>query len=255
MANHAEHPSTQWSVIRRAQAGGPDSRVALGLLVSRYDGFVLASLRRARRPPDLSVEDAKQEFLVRLLKDLPRVVEGRGKFRGWLSCALRSYLHNTWRRWWAKTNPAPHTECVDAHSESFGVFELNTSQTAEHELLRSFALDTLKHAERLQRERLSNPERFEALRQFLPGPDMDFEEIAGVAQRLGLSPVATRKAIHDLRLQFRECLKEAVADTLDPDDADPDDPSDGAAVAIERELRQLGASLFPTWSSELAFLR
>jgi hypothetical protein len=41
----------------------------------------------------------------------------------------------------------------------------------------------------------------------LPGPDMNFEEIATVARRLGLSAVTTRKAIHDLRVQFRDCLQ------------------------------------------------
>lgn len=247
MAAKAPFTSTRWSVIRRAQASGPEARAALGQLVRRYDGFVVALLRRARRPPDLTVEDAKQEFLEQLLKDLPRVVEGRGKFRGWLRCAVHSYLCNTHRRWWAKTNPAPYTECFD-------VLELNTSYTAEHELLRSFTIDTLKHAAHLQHARLSNVERFEALRHFLPGPDMNFEEIAAVARRLDLSPVATRKAIHDLRAQFRECLSEAVADTLDPQEISGNDAAT-EALAVERELRQLCASLFPAWSNEVAFVR
>jgi DNA-directed RNA polymerase specialized sigma24 family protein len=239
MAPQLSFQSTHWSVIRRAQAGGPEARDALEQLIRRYDGFVLASLRRARRPRDLTLE--------RLLKDLPRVEEGRGKFRGWLSCAMRSYLCNAWKRWWAKTNPSPHTDCFD-------VLELNTSHTAEHELLRSFALDTLRHADRLQRQRLSNPERFEALRQFLPGPDMNFEEITAVARPLRLSAVATRKAIHDLRAQFRECLNEAVADTLDLEECAAAD-SAAEALAVERELKQLCASLFPAGSSEVAFVR
>jgi len=237
--------STRWSVIRRAQAGGPEARIALEHLVQRYDGFIQAALRRARRPPDLTIEDAKQDFLEQLLKDLPRVVEGRGKFRGWLSCAMHSYVCNARRRWWAKSNPDPVTERVD-------FLEPCTSYTAEHELLRSFALDTLKHAARLQRSRSPNLERFDALRHFLPGPDMNFEEIASVARRLGLTPVATRKAIHDLRVQFRECLHEAVADTLDPAEI-----SSGAAgsEAVDRELQELYASVFPACSSDVARLR
>lgn len=245
MAAKASTTSTRWSVIRRAQAGGPEARVALEQLVQRYDGFIAATLRRARLPPDLTVDDAKQEFLEQLLKDLPRVVEGRGKFRGWLSCAMHSHICNARRRWWAKRNPGPRTECVD-------FLEPSTPYTAEHELLRSFAIDTLRHAARLQRDRSPNLERFEALRHFLPGPDMNFEEIATVARRLGLTAVATRKAIHDLRVQFRECLREAVADTLDPDEISTDD---GASEAIEQELRQLCTSVFPTASSEVAFLR
>lgn len=244
MAVKTSFTSTRWSVIRRAQAGGPEARVALEQLVQRYDGFIEAALRRARRPPELTIDDAKQEFLEQLLKDLPRVVEGRGRFRGWLSSALHSYVCNARRRWWAKKNPGPLTDCVD-------VLEASTSHTAEHELLRGFALDTLKHAARLQRSRSLNVERFEALRHFLPGPDMNFEEITTVAHRLGLSAVATRKAIHDLRAQFRECLHEAVADTLDLEES----TDDGAAEAVERELRQLGASLFSASSSEAAFSR
>jgi DNA-directed RNA polymerase specialized sigma24 family protein len=245
MATKASCTSTSWSVIRRAQAGGPEARIALEQLVQRYDGFIEAALRRARRPPDLTVDDAKQGFLEQLLKDLPRVVEGRGKFRGWLSCAMHSHICNARRRWWAKSNPGPLTDWVD-------FLEPSTSYTAEHELLRSFAIDTLKHAARLQRSRSLNVERFEALRHFLPGPDMNFEEIATVARRLGLTAVATRKAIHDLRVQFRQCLHEAVADTLDPEEMSDEH---AATEAVERELRQLCRSVFPTTASELAFVR
>ena len=243
MASKALFTSTRWSVIRRAQTGGPEARAALEQLVRRYDGFIEAALRRARRPPDLTLEDAKQDFLEQLLKDLPRVVEGRGKFRGWLRCAMHSHLCNARRRWWAQKNPGRVTECVD-------FLEPSTAYTAEHELLRRFAIDTCEHAKQLLRERTSNRERFEALRHFLPGPDMNLEKIATVAHRLGMTAVATRKAIHDLRVQFRECLHEAVADTLDP----PEPPED-AAKAVKRELSQLYTSLFPVSASEAAFVR
>jgi hypothetical protein len=63
MAAKGSFISTRWSVIRRAQADGPEARIALGQLVMRYDGFIEAALRRARRPPDLTLDDAKQEFL------------------------------------------------------------------------------------------------------------------------------------------------------------------------------------------------
>lgn len=235
MAAKAASTPTSWTEIRRAQARGPEARLALGRLVRRYDRFIGAALRRAWLPPNLTLEDAKQEFLERLLKDLPRVVEGRGRFRGWLSCAVRSYASNARRRWWAAKDSGPLTDCVDA-------VEPSTSHTAEHELLRSFAVDTLAHALSLQRERASNLERFEALRQFLPGPDMSFEEIATVARRLGLTVVATRKAIHDLRHQFRECLHDAVADTLDPEEVADEE---AGRRAIQRELSQLCGSLFP----------
>jgi DNA-directed RNA polymerase specialized sigma24 family protein len=245
MAAKGSFISTRWSVIRRAQADGPEARIALGQLVMRYDGFIEAALRRARRPPDLTLDDAKQEFLEQLLKDLPRVVEGRGKFRGWLRCAVNSHVCNAWRRWWAMSNLGPRSECAD-------FLELSTSHTAEQQLLRSFAVDTLNHAARLQRDRSTNLERLEALRHFLPGPDMNFEEIATVARRLGLSAVTTRKAIHDLRVQFRDCLHEAVADTLDPEEV-----SDGEAAtrAVERELRELCTSLFPACQNEVASAR
>lgn len=243
MATKGSYPSTRWSVIRKAQAGGPEARVALELLIRRYDGFIEAALRRARRPPDLTVDDAKQEFLEQLLKDLPRVVEGRGKFRGWLGCALHSYACNARRRWWAKRNPAPLTDGMD-------FLEPSTSHTAEHELLRSFALDTLKHATHLVRSRSPDPERFEALRHFLPGPEMNFEEIATVARRLGMTAVGARKAIYDLRLRFRECLNEAVADTLDPVEVGDAD----VEQAVQRELRQLCTSLFPAPSAEIAYV-
>jgi DNA-directed RNA polymerase specialized sigma24 family protein len=247
MATKVCFPTTQWSVIRRAQAQGPDARSALEQLIRRYDGFVGSFFGRSWRPPHLALDDVKQDFLLRLLQDLPGVVEGRGKFRGWLYCAMGSYLSNARRRWWATSNASRHTDCVDLPEQV-------TLQTAEDELLRSFAVDTLRYAKQLLRARVANPPRFEALQQFLPGPDMDLEQITVVASRMNLPPVTARKAIHDLREQFRECLHEAVADTLDPQEL----TGDGVAIEalmVERELREHCAALFPAWSSELAFVR
>jgi DNA-directed RNA polymerase specialized sigma24 family protein len=239
--------ATSWTVIRRAQGQGLEARAALEELISRYDGFILTLIRHTRRPPDLTLEDAKQEFLERLLKDLPRVVEGKGRFRGWLASAVHSYGCNVWKRWWSLKNAARHFEHCD-------VLEVSTTESAEHRLLQSFALDTLGHAQDLQRSRTPNPQRFEALRQFLPGPDMDFEEIGQVARRLVLSPAATRKAIWDLRQQFRECLLEAVADTLD-EEALATAGSAGTTAAAERELAELYACLFPATTREVWLAR
>ena len=55
-------------------------------------------------------------------------------------------------------------------------------------------------------------ESFEELRQYLaPG---DSEPYADVAARLGMTEGALRVAVHRLRSQYREILREEIADTL-----------------------------------------
>ena len=234
-----------WTLIRDAQGQGREARAAFDQLIIRYRGFLNALIRSRRWPPDQTYEDVTQDFLVQLVKDLPGVVQGPGSFRGWLTVAVGSHRSNTWKRWWAKRNIGSRTDFVEV--------EAATCETAEDVLLVTFARDTLRHAEMLQRGRTANPARFEILRKYLPLPDRDLEPMNVGARELGIDVGAVRKAICILRKEFKECLEEAIADTLGSDEPSPDGP-DGppgrppSAEAIRRELSELRASLFPARS-------
>jgi hypothetical protein len=230
-----DHPndSTEWTLIRLAQGHGPEARAALGRMIERYQASIVGLIRHYRHPPHLTAEEMKQEFLMRVLarEDVLALDPAKGKFRAWLAIAVRRHVMNAWDAWWAGSNPSPHTD----YSESY---EVVSSETAQHALLRKFAVDTLRHAESRLRARATDPSRFEALRRFLPGPDMALDQAKAVAEELHMTPGALRKAVHDLRQDFVACLRAAVADTLG---LDPDEP--GTKAAIAQELRELHASL------------
>src|SRR3954451_2166688 len=61
-------PPTRWTLIRRAQGTGEDARAALGTLIQRYEGFVVALIRAFRPPWDQSPEDLKQAFFAEICR-------------------------------------------------------------------------------------------------------------------------------------------------------------------------------------------
>jgi len=226
--------STHWTLIRRAQGHGPDARTALGELLKRYERTITAMFRSYRRPPGYAPEETTQEFLTRTLArgDILKLDESKGGFRAWLGVAVRHHVMNSWAAFFAAKNPEPHTVgSVD--------YDVVGRETPERVLLRKFAVDTLRAAEARLRSSHKDRARFDALRPFLPGPDMNLEARKVAAARLGTTPPGLGKELYELRKAFAECLRLTVASTLD---LDPDDPA--SSVPIERELRELHASLY-----------
>jgi hypothetical protein len=74
--------------------------------------------------------------------------------------------------------------------------------------------------------------RFEILRRFLPGPDLDLEERDRAQVELGVTDNHLSVLIWDIRQKHKHLLFCAVADTLN---VDPNDPA--ARANIEQEMR------------------
>jgi hypothetical protein len=194
--------------------------VALGELIGRYQGSVLALIRRLRPPPDQTPEELTQEFFTRMLqKDAVSTLSAdRGHFRGWLQTAVRYFLLNEWDRW----NTITHGHRV---TDSLAT-EVGHGDDPEHLYLMAFAQDSLDHGlARLRAETLAragwNERKFDLLAVFLPGPEVDLERQAVVAESLDMACNALRVAIWHLRDRLKTLLREAVADTLDLDPSDP----------------------------------
>lgn len=234
--------ATRWSLILRAQGQGADTRTALGELIGHYESFVLWLIRNHRHPPDKTAEELKQDFLEGVVRrnDIAKLDRERGSFRAWLGKAVRRFLSNEWRNWYAAGAGRRGTVQGEVQPEDLAA-------PAEDLCLREFASNVVTHALALQRAESRDPRRFDALARFLPGPQMEPVELASLGASLGMTPNALAKAICLMRARFRELLREAIRDLLDLD-REPELGADGAAReaarlasarAIDDELREL----------------
>ena len=227
--NGSQQNSTRWTLIVRAQGAGAGARVALGELLRQYDGFVLWLICRHGHPPDVGAEDLKQEFLTGVLRrdDIAKLDQKRGSFRGWLTTAVRRFLFNEWDKW--------KTETAGRQKTAPTLFEEFHNSTPEDVLCtRVFAAHAVLHVLSAQRGEARDPQRFDNLVRFLPGPQMDLAELAPVACSLGMSRTALAKAICEMRARFRELLRAEIRDTLDLDEADEATPD---ALSLEATSR------------------
>lgn len=236
--------ATRWSLIVRAQGSGADVRVALGELMGHYERFVVWLIRHYGHPPDTTAEELKQDFLEGILRrnDIAKLDRGRGSFRAWLGLAVRRFLMNEWDKWRAVSAGRKGTSHVVLEPSELSV-------PADDVCMREFARHVVSNALSQQRRESRDPQRFDALARFLPGPQMDPVDLASLCASLGMTQNALAKAICLLRARFRELLRAAIRDLLDLDrnvdgGGDDDGPPPGAAQpagsrAIDDELRDL----------------
>ena len=216
---------TRWSLIVLAQGAGPEARAALGELIRRYESSVIALIRSRPHPPDLTPEELKQEFFARVLEsdDIARLHPDRGHFRGWLRTAVCHFVLNDWDRWHSIKRGCAVTDSIAVDRAG--------GETPEHLYLSAFSWDTLLHALARLREESADKARFDALRRFLPGPQVDVEALAPIARSLGMTRTALAAATCRLRERLTDLLRDAVAETLDLDPSQP-----GAQEEIDREM-------------------
>jgi RNA polymerase sigma factor (sigma-70 family) len=242
---HASGETSRWTLILRAQGSGSEARVALGELVRRYERFVLRLIRYFKHPPDLTEEDLKQEFIVRLLTSkVDQVDENRGSFRAWLGWKIRGFLSDEWDKWRRRERTRSLSFDIAVHDDP------------ERFMAAAFAWETVLAVLARLRDEAPDPKRFEALQQFLPGPALDLAPYAPVAQKLGITATHLAKLVCELRADFKRLLYEYVRDSLDPDDpAEPapvpptapkPPPRPVASDAVEREMRTFYRSLSET---------
>jgi len=212
----------------RAQGSGPEARAALDTLIRRYEKTVELIIRSCGTPWNLSAEELKQEFFSRFLRseDVLKLDKERGRFRNWLHVAVKRFMWNTRASWFAEKHGNAATSPADFH--------VAHSETPELLLMRQFAEETLVHAIERHRAAATNKEKFDRLLRFLPGPALDLDALAPIAEQLGTSSGALAVRINELRARHKRILRELVADTLD---VDPNDPE--GARCIDLEMKEL----------------
>lgn len=242
----AEHPdqppanprfvTTHWSVV---VAGGdpnsPRSASALEELCQAYWYPLYAYIRRRGHAVE-EAQDLTQAFFARLIeKDwLAEADANKGRFRTFLLTALNHFLAKEWRRSQAaKRGGGRALISLDDSAEIRYSQEAVCDQTPEKIYERRWALSLFHRAlDRLSEHYRSADKgrHLELLKPFLSAEARD-GDYARVGGELGMSTGAVTAAVHRLRQQYRDLVRDEIAQTVD------------SPAEIEEELQWLLAAV------------
>jgi RNA polymerase sigma-70 factor (ECF subfamily) len=233
----ARFGSTRWSVVVAAGATpSPDANRALAMLCEQYWYPLYAFVRRRGYDPD-TAQDLTQGFFARLLekRDIGGARPEKGRFRSFLLGGFVHYLSNERDRALAKKRGGGTTML----SIDFPVAEDRychqpvDNRTPEKLYERRWALTLLESVlQQLKEEhgKIGKGRVFEAL-----APTLTAERGAlpyrTLADRLDMSEMAVKVAVHRLRHRYRRLICETVAQTV----CDP--------AEVEEEIRFLFSAL------------
>ncbi|REJ87054.1 MAG: sigma-70 family RNA polymerase sigma factor [Planctomycetota bacterium] len=229
--------TTHWSLVLAAgNREHEQSHHALEALCRAYWPPLYAYVRR--RVSDVhEARDLTQAFFARLLEKhyVADADPNRGRFRAFLITAFKHFLSNEWEKARAiKRGGGRRVLSLDFDSADSQVrIDPASRLTAEQQYDRQWAITLLERImDLLETEftRKGKANHFEALKGFIVG-DHAGTTYSQVANRLGMTEAAAKKAGSRLRRRYRELLREEIAQTV----SGPDE--------VEDELRNLFAAL------------
>lgn len=223
--------TTRWTLVAAAgKQATPEARRALSELCGLYWYPVYAFVRRRGYSAD-EAPDLTQGFFARLIEknDLADADRTRGRFRSWLLASVKHFLANEWDRATAQKRGggrAVFSLDIDA-DDAEGRYKREPSHqlTPERIFDRRWALTTLEQtlaALELECGSEGKAELFTALRPTLTADATgDVTPYRDVADRLGMTEGAVKIAAHRLRRQYRDLLRQSIAETVErPEDVD-----------------------------------
>ena len=234
--NHAtagprQFGTTRWTLVAAAgKRVTPEARKALSELCRLYWYPVYAFVRRRGKDADEAL-DLTQGFFTRLIEknDLADADRTRGRFRSWLLASVKHYLANEWDRVTAKKRGGGRkTFSLDIDpDDAEGRYRHEPSHklTPERIFDRRWALTTLEQTLAALKGRCESEGKaalFEALRPMLTSDAAaDVAPYRRVADDLGMTEGAVKVAAHRLRREYRELLRQGIAETVErPEDVD-----------------------------------
>jgi RNA polymerase sigma-70 factor (ECF subfamily) len=225
-------------VLSAGRRSSPNSQQALATLCSLYWYPLYACVRsQGYRPHD--AQDLTQEFFARLLarNDIAAADRAKGRFRSFLSTALKHFLANARDHARARKRGAGRVPIsLDfATAESRLSLEPFHALTAEKAFARRWALTLLDCVLCRLREEFAaagKAQVFDLLKNFLSGPTKAVS-YAEVGAALNMTEGTVKVAVHRLRRRYRDLLRGEIAQTV----ADRDE--------VDDEIRELFAALGP----------
>jgi RNA polymerase sigma factor (sigma-70 family) len=178
-----------------------------------------------------------QAFLAHVIEkeSLRHVDPGKGKFRSFLLTSLKNFLSDQHSKEAAlKRGGGVAPISLDAENAE-GSYSLDPGHdlTPERIFERQWALTVIEQAMGRLRERYARSGKenhFEEMKIFLSGETRPVP-YAEIAERLGLTELAVKVAVHRLRKRFRDALREEIAHTV------------ASSEQIDAELQALYAAL------------
>ena len=178
-----------------------------------------------------------QAFLAHVIEkeSLRHVDPGKGKFRTFLLTSLKNFLSDQHSKDAAlKRGGGVAPISLDAE-EAEGRYRLEPADdsTPERIFERQWALAVIEQSMARLRERYAasgKESHFDEMKIFLTGEKRPVP-YAEVAERLGISPLAVKVAVHRLRTRFRDALREEISQTV------------ASSGEIDSELQALYAAL------------
>jgi RNA polymerase sigma-70 factor (ECF subfamily) len=235
MSSPARFATTRWSLINAARdPAAPAARQALADLCRLY-WFPIYSFVRRRGHADDKAQDLTQEFFTRILErdGLATADPQRGRFRSYLLAACQHFLANQHDYETAQKRGGGRAPLPLEFDNADSRYDLEApgGRTPEQEFERRWALTLLDQALAALRAEYAAAGKaalFERLKASLTG---EAEPYTAIAAELGLSEGAVKVAAHRLRQRYRDCLRAAIAETIDSEEQ------------IEDEIRALFQAL------------
>ena len=220
-----QFPQTRWSIVQRARSDEPtaETRRALEDICTGYWLPIYAFIRRTGVRP-VEAEELTQEFLMNLAQGeyLDHADRQRGKLRTFLLGCVKHFLANQRRtanrlKRGGGVAPVSIDQAVAEHGYAAepsddltpdAVFERRWAKSLMEQVMAALAAEMEQEGKR---------PLYDAL---LPFTHLEAKPatLAETADKLGMNEAAVKMAISRLRHRLRARLREAVAETLGPDD-------------------------------------
>ena len=218
-SNNENFFTTRWTQVAHAKGDSDLAKRALSELCEAYYAPVQAFIRATVKDDEAS-RDLTQAFFAQVLKNasLNTADPSKGRFRSFLLGAVKHFLSDHWRhsRRLKRGGGQPDLSIDTDTPTSPGIQPPDAQLPPDAEFDRRWALAILAKALAKLREAWSKKEQlktFDTLKPWLTGDHADLRQ-ADAAQQLGINENAVKVAIHRLRKQFREAVKQEIAHTL-----------------------------------------
>ena len=212
--------TTSWSIVIAAgQESSSVAKQALSTLCEAYWYPLYAYARRQGRQ-HVEAEDLTQAFFVHLLEqDRIQVADQtRGRFRTFLLTSFRNFMNNQYRNDGTQKRGGGKQVLSLDFDKAHHRFENEPSYTPnpDREFERRWALALIAKAmERLEQEYSENDRSnsFQHLKLYLGGSSdrVPYDELA---EKLNMTGVAVKVAVHRLRKRCQKLLREEILQTV-----------------------------------------